>query len=406
MPGDPHPLSPLLNGTSSNADIVSDGGSDTLTGGSFSNRWGINYYNGKYVLTSAKSTSSALRCTSAYPGADIITETFSSSNSSFKWAMTMINSTVSGSYLYDTYKESVISNIATKYVIYNRATSLSSLNLVPVVYSNSYIDQSFSWEVEDPTVAAINSTSGAITGLKSGSTVVTGIPNKGSTQAVSFNLIVVGSEQYGAGVRIATIDGVQYYDFTTPVNNLFDDAVILCEDHRCMTYSQYCSYMYDISPILQPTLEEWRSAQLGSFLWFYRQVNHGAVWDIKLESQWNEALPNVPYIGMDVYFVFRGEKTTAEDLGNIMYGYTGRATGFGATTLYWGGGVAKQGSVNSDEVTQPPYYGDDENDHDMIERGYNLFVADYPDYPDVGYDGIPLDGWLADIADIILGVGS
>jgi hypothetical protein len=42
--------------------------------------------------------------------------------------------------------------------------------------------------------------------------------------------------------------------------------------------------------------------------------------------------------------------------------------------------------------------------YDMIERGYNLFVADYPDYPDVGYDGTPLDGWLAAIADVILDV--
>jgi hypothetical protein len=42
----------------------------------------------------------------------------------------------------------------------------------------------------------------------------------------------------------------------------------------------------------------------------------------------------------------------------------------------------------------------------MIECGYNLFVADYPDYPDVGYDGIPLDGWLADIADVILDVAT
>lgn len=85
-----------------------------------------------------------------------------------------------------------------------------------------------------------------------------------------------------------------------------------------------------------------------------------------------------------------------------MYGYTGRATGFGETTLYWGGGVAKQGSISSDEVTKPPYYGDDQNDHHNIKLGYDMFNTDYPDYPDVGYDGIPLDGWLAEIGDVIL----
>jgi hypothetical protein len=76
-----------LNSTSGNVGIASDGGSDNLTGGSFSNRWGINHYNGKYVLTSAKSISSALRCTAAYPGAYILTATYSADNSAFYWTL-------------------------------------------------------------------------------------------------------------------------------------------------------------------------------------------------------------------------------------------------------------------------------------------------------------------------------
>ena len=143
--------------------------------------------------------------------------------------------------------------------------------------------------------------------------------------------------------------------------------------------------------------------QLGSFLWFFDQVRDGAVWDIKLYSRWVAALPNVPRLESGVKFVFRGDVITSEDMGNIMYGYTGRATGFGEITLYWGGGVANQNSVNSDELTEPPLYGDDQNDHNNIKKGYDMFNLDYPDYPDIGYDGIPLDGWLSDIADVILG---
>ena len=89
-----------------------------------------------------------------------------------------------------------------------------------------------------------------------------------------------------------------------------------------------------------------------------------------------------------------------------MYGYTGRATGFGEVTLYWGGGVAAQGSVSSEEVTKPPRYGDSQEDHDNIAWGYELFCSDYPDYPAVGYEGIPLSGWLAKIADVILNPGT
>ena len=113
-------------------------------------------------------------------------------------------------------------------------------------------------------------------------------------------------------------------------------------------------------------------------------------------------MPNVPYLGMLTDFVFRGEIITAEALGNIMYGYTGRATGFGEVTLYWGGGVAKQNSATVNAVTQPPLYGDDENDHENIEKGYNYFLSDYPNYYDIGYDGIPAEGLLAYVVDVIL----
>ena len=57
-------------------------------------------------------------------------------------------------------------------------------------------------------------------------------------------------------------------------------------------------------------------------------------------------------------------------------------------------------------ITQPPYYGDTEEDHDNIKLGFDMFNQDYPDYPDIGYDGIPIDGWLADIADVILNPGT
>ncbi len=85
-----------------------------------------------------------------------------------------------------------------------------------------------------------------------------------------------------------------------------------------------------------------------------------------------------------------------------MYGYTGRATGFGDITLYWGGGVAAQKNMTSELLNDPSnYYGDDENDHTNIEKGYSMFNNDYPDYFSIAYNGIPVSGFLAGIADQI-----
>ena len=146
---------------------------------------------------------------------------------------------------------------------------------------------------------------------------------------------------------------------------------------------------------------EHAAMQLESFLWFYERECDNADWDIKYSDKWNRALPGIPYLGKRVDFVFRDMTVSAEDIGNILYGYNGRAMGFGKVTLFWGGGAAKLGSVNHESLTLPPLYGDDQNDHDNIELGWNLFNSDNPDYPEVGFDGVPAEGWMADILDII-----
>ena len=213
--------------------------------------------------------------------------------------------------------------------------------------------------------------------------------------------IYISSNSYKAGVRAKWSVDNYYYDYTLPMNNLFIDAVTQCKKHRCMNWEQYCSWCSNYH--LTPDSSQFLGMQTGSFSWFYTQVNHGCVWDIKREEIWNNALPNVPYLGITEKFFFRNELISAEDAGNIMYGYAGRATGFGDVTLYWGGGVAAKHSLNNDEVNSPPTYGDDQNDHEKIEYGYNLFNCDYPNYPEVGYQGIPVEsGILAAIADLLL----
>lgn len=218
----------------------------------------------------------------------------------------------------------------------------------------------------------------------------------------------ITQQEYDAGVRVVFHQGEYYLDYTIPLDNLFHNAKAQCEDHRCMSWEQYCEWLQEISSLLTPSVSQHTGMQLGSFSWFYGQVNHNKAWDIKREARWKEALPNVAYLGAtNKGFLYKGKKISAEDAGNIMFGYTGRATGFSDVTLYWGGGVAAQGSLNNSEVNTPPYYGDDVNDHEMIQYGYELFQSEYPNYPEVGFEGIPVEkGLLAAIGDIILNPGT
>jgi len=191
-------------------------------------------------------------------------------------------------------------------------------------------------------------------------------------------------------------------DYTVPINNLLKIAVPLCDKNRCMTWTQYYDWCLSASPSIDPSVAEHGLRTVASFGWFYTYVRDGAVWDIKVPSRWEDALPSCPYLGAK-NFIFRGKEINAADMGNIMYGYTGRATGFGKITLFWGGGVAAQGSINNAAVSTPPYYGDRPEDHVKIEEGFNLFNSDYPQYPSVGYDGIPIEeGILAEVADKLI----
>lgn len=83
----------------------------------------------------------------------------------------------------------------------------------------------------------------------------------------------------------------------------------------------------------------------------------------------------------DETFLFREERVTREDLGNILYGYLGSAMGIGDTTLYWGGGIAanKYNIFNGKAYNPDEYYGDNKKDHEYIKKGIEMFYEDYPD---------------------------
>ena len=223
---------------------------------------------------------------------------------------------------------------------------------------------------------------------------------------------LISVNEYNAGIRTGVFDGKTYLDYTIPLNNLLKSAKQRSEGHRCLSWSQYCNWAATTEPIHEPKTEEHAGMQIGSFLWFFKQVNHNAEWDIKREARWKEALPDIPYLGLSNKndnergrFLFRGEVRTAEDMGNILYGYAGRAMGFSDVTLYWGGGVAALGSLTDPRLTDPnENYGDSDNDHNMIKFGYDLFNSEFPNYPAVGFEGIPTGEIARLIGEVLLGM--
>lgn len=181
------------------------------------------------------------------------------------------------------------------------------------------------------------------------------------------------------GITLVYIDGKWYYDYSTPINNRLKESLEEFQKHHVSSYEEYIEKYGTTFYTPDPT--SWYSGVLGSFWWFRDQVNHNAPWDIKRKKSWQTQFGDMKYPNADETIIVNGEKMTREDMGNYTYGYLGSAMGIDDTTLYWGGGVAKNGmsSIFNDEVYQPPYYGDDANDHIMIKKGIDAYCEDYPD---------------------------
>lgn len=104
---------------------------------------------------------------------------------------------------------------------------------------------------------------------------------------------------------------------------------------------------------------------------FYHSVNTGGIWDYKIPKRWKESI-NVQFLGYNKPFIYNGVITTAEEFGNIHYGFVGSAVGFSPTILFIGGGYAanKRAPIN---VFTKANYGDSIEDHNAIQRGINMY---------------------------------
>jgi hypothetical protein len=116
--------------------------------------------------------------------------------------------------------------------------------------------------------------------------------------------------------------------------------------------------------------------------WFNSKEKGGAPWDIKLPKNWGNAMPNTLYLGISGTFAVYGQVMSADDLGNLHYGYVGRAAGYGIEFLSLAAGAAN--IRDNDKVSlsdalkeairdRAPAYGDKglkDGDNKWIRKGY------------------------------------
>lgn len=129
---------------------------------------------------------------------------------------------------------------------------------------------------------------------------------------------------------------------------------------------------------------------------YFKQFNHGAKYDIKRESSWNNLFADVAYPGFNGVFLFDKRILTPEQLGNIIYGLTGRLLGFSDKTIYQGGGYAASGTKYLHDASR--YYGDSAVDHEFISIGIGMSSK----IPTIDLDLSEIPSWILKLAKYIL----
>ena len=101
------------------------------------------------------------------------------------------------------------------------------------------------------------------------------------------------------------------------------------------------------------------------YTYFRNLVNNGKEYDIK---EWDEFQAH----GL---FVYNGEVISRDALGNILYGYLGKACGFSDQELYTGANINQIAHGGSNLNLIITTGGDDPRDQEKIREGINLFNA-------------------------------
>jgi len=156
-------------------------------------RWKIEYNNG-YYLTNDYSTSYVLQVSSSsYEGQNVVATAYSTGQEA-RWTLEKLSNPPSGVLLYDSGSQEVVT-AHTEYIAINETRSLEANGLLPTAYAVNTNSQSFYWTSADTSIAIVNSSTGAVTGVKEGTTTIRGTILLGTTyHTISYTVKVTHVE--------------------------------------------------------------------------------------------------------------------------------------------------------------------------------------------------------------------
>ena len=170
--------------TNSDVNITSVGTSDTLSGVSSLNRWGIvrNSSGDAYNLNHVNSISLGLRAEGYTPsaGMNVTIASNSSDLSYFNWSLVKIDDPPSGVLLYDIETDKVVT-LPSRHISISSSATLADIGLAVNVYSGgSSAERQMIWTTEDGTgCLVVNRTTGTMVGMVCGTTLLTGTSEYG-----------------------------------------------------------------------------------------------------------------------------------------------------------------------------------------------------------------------------------
>ncbi len=140
-----------------------------------------------------------------------------------------------------------------------------------------------------------------------------GLGNTGSDWGVvgvqtwsSMGLIYRTQADIDAGVKIVNGGLKQYFDISKPVTSAVESAK-----------SEFANHYLDID-------------------WFIKKVKNAGEWNVKRDANvWAKTL-GISKNSYNTTMIFYGRPVVIDDIGNITYGYLGKAAGFSATVLKGG----------------------------------------------------------------------
>ena len=180
-----------LDVTGVDVDTFTIGTNDQLDSILSTARWGISRVGTGFQITKQGIAGYSLQVQgdSTANNAEIIADDYMDVDSLY-WNLIEVANPPSGVYLYDTARGALATNI-TRDINVGESKALTDLQLLPVAYSGTNINQSFTWSSSNATVATVNS-SGTVTGVSSGIATITGYVYRNSTYYYLSYSVCVG----------------------------------------------------------------------------------------------------------------------------------------------------------------------------------------------------------------------